>query len=531
MVIIDKTPGEINFAENEIKIRLKALTPYENTGKNALCKLTFGADGINGDHFALAWNNLSFEFLCKSKPNQDISTEYFSASAIDQLYYINTQRQPGEYEIFVLNLFKSNYYLTSDFNIYIENLHTFVFEAKKIGSQFNIEYTIGSGNMSFQNTVLGEDRILKDGFKIFLRSYLNNELLAEDRLSIDDDQISEFDLNGLFNFDLYPVFPIVSRFAIGEYFKNISVDFGEYYDGTVQRIYYSGNQIHIAPGGLAKEILAHMKLINIDSKSYILSRSNFMSWSPKRFSVGYFQPNFFKYLVLTLDPIITLKTQLVFSDSSVTLSDNLTVNQFDAVDIALSAFDLQLAYSQKIKSIIIWIENQNGLILTQKKQMDIDHSKRRNEHYFIFQNSLGCFESIRTIGEFAEKTKLSRNEYSVTQSIESKLKHEIKQDIEISRELRFNTGALINHSNDALTFQRYFNDFFISKKIFLVAGNKLIPFTINTNDYTPFNSLNLNESIEFEGVIAVSDTVYSTDIYRNPESYFNSKFNDKFKKI
>jgi hypothetical protein len=530
MVIIDSIPQKVSFVRNNIDIVSKALSPFQSVGAKAIHILTFTGDGLDGDGFTLSWNNIELVFSCKNNPDSSISTDYPSAQYIDQMYYQIIPRATGDWEKYVFRWLKTNYYITRDFQISLSG-NQITFEAREMGAAYHISYAAGNGSMTWGTSQAGVDQELKDGFKLFLRTYLNQELLAEDRLSVGAEQKAEFNLQSLIELNLNQEidWPLSSRFAKVNHFFEITYDYGEFYDNQVQRVYNGDDSFFAIPGGIPKQITAQLNKKETSIKDWIFARRDFLTWLPDQVYIGYYQPLLLRYPILDASTQANMKLTLFFTDgSSELVSDSLLVSEYEAVQVYLFIPDLQNTRSKVISKIQVHIENAAGMQLTKKRSFLIDRKPWRNQFYFLFQNSLGSFETVRALGEYRDEKYISRSEYNTKHS-GTEMMHELKQDISFVSRLRFNTGSLINQALDPVLFRQYFTDFILSEKIYLVAENNLYPFVLNMDKTITMASDSRNPSIEFEGSLAMEENVYGMDP-RWSVSGFNSKFNDKFKK-
>lgn len=176
------------------------------------------------------------------------------------------------------------------------------------------------------------------------------------------------------------------------------------YDTTPEAILMAGLSFRSWPG-------------NNFFEQNIESYRQFLTWQPAVKTVSPEQQEYLYYLTANQSwGSIYRHGQVVFTDNSTmaippintAVSDNLCIIPvgFDQMDLA------SLNPAKKVKKYTVWVSGTSNPAIgkSEERTYIVDHEYYKHQRYFLYQNSLGGFETLRCTGKFEDNIEVLQQE-------------------------------------------------------------------------------------------------------------------------
>lgn len=212
----------------------------------------------------------------------------------------------------------------------------------------------------------------------------------------------------------------------------------------------------------------------------------FLTWNADAKLVQPDQPEFL-YWVANVTPLagqLRLQCELTFVDvakaaeiATVASLDNATPMTVYCLAVGPAAVGA-VGHADVVAAYSVWLEDQHGVALTQRRTYRLDPEYRRQTRYLLFANSLGGFDTLCLTGQSDETVKLSRNvsdrysDYAYAPSYSEQVINSVTGE----RQLTVNTGWLKPYG---LTFLQ---ELLLSKEVYLVTDRAFLPLVPATTD-------------------------------------------------
>lgn len=406
-------PPTVAMAGNPIVARLATNNHLATSGAIAVFLLRFSAEEANNRTFLLTYNGISIQFTFKLTPDLNSSTELPLKGASSLSNWMDK----------IAAVLKGNYILIADFDIYSAdhsgNREIF-FKARKMGAAFNISYTAQTSengeSLLFQT---GTDRTFRPNFRLlmqpFKKSVFDFQLMGEDRLPVNDEGETAFQIDELLREDVMSEFLWPENYVKPWSYRNrlaqpAFMRFAEVYGTTeaVQRLGVSPEFV-VMQGNIPRSRLNEFQASYGDPGRYFATTKRFMSWQP---DLKYVYPDQPEKLYFFAWPAGITQAKLevtIVRTTGVTTSMLYTVpvSRYNVVEFITSpaflASDIHL-----VEEIRIRVLNQSNVAVSITQTYIIRKDIQPERKYFLYRNSWGAFESVCFTGEQLEEAEYTR---------------------------------------------------------------------------------------------------------------------------
>lgn len=178
----------------------------------------------------------------------------------------------------------------------------------------------------------------------------------------------------------------------------------------------------------------------------------------------------------------------------------------------------------------IWVQRTQTLgVLSETRTYIMDYTHYEHERYFLFKNSFGCYECLRTVGLMTRKEEYARefakvdtdSDYTSKDRQEISIRNEVQQVYTVS-------AGWLNKLADAEEYRNWLRDFSLSKEVFLISGNTLRPVRVISSSFITGKDRDNLRDFTFDFVGAFSDEFFTKEITPNLES---EDFSSDFEKV
>jgi len=529
MITVVSTPPLVAITGNPVRWKLSTNNVVETAGALATMTITFPDRGFEyfGDAFTLSWGVLSIRFACKAVPDNsgnEISDGSNAADLNGWVALIATEVQ-------------GNYYINRDF-VVTSNENTLILTARTAGSVYSLALSHEfSDHYPTEVHTSGSDETRRSFFKIGLQVLLKLEgtwtQIGEDILPVDDSLQASFDIHRLFADRVHPEFKfpeasdqiIIERsFHCMEYKVRYFEQFGN--PISPQKPTESCSFYILAAG------ISHLQEAIYNRQGFSLwdklgYNQYFLTWSPKDKLIDRWTTEKLYYLVRTSLSSICLKVEVHYNDETPT--ETLTkATVFSPVDKAvyevgcsLNVLQLPGYDADTIDYYKVWIEDGSSNRISEIRTFRIDYSYHEDIRQFLFVNSLGGYDTLRTTGDVEDFLELERTTVQKILGPDfTERHHAIAQNIvREAQTYSANTGWLTREQVS------WIRDFFLSKQVYQLIAGKLVPVLITSTQGKLRRDREDIFSIDFEYRRAFANEYYTKELI---PVEFNNDFNDDF---
>lgn len=239
----------------------------------------------------------------------------------------------------------------------------------------------------------------------------------------------------------------------------------------------------------------------------------FLTWAPLRKRVTQTQPELLHFYVY--DEAITelnLIVKLYFTDgtNSTHTIDTVTgvlEEQIYRIPAGYTQMGLAaLASAKVVKKYELWLTDQEDAIVSEVRTYAMEYLDTPENRFWLFTNSLGVFEIIRTEGKASESHELTRETSSnyLPQDYDRTLGEIQSRVLGSMQTLDVSTGYL-----DSKTEALWAKEILLSERVFLLTADTRIPYRITTRAYVPYQDKNFRWFLRFQAMLAYNNTKHA----------------------
>jgi hypothetical protein len=260
-------------------------------------------------------------------------------------------------------------------------------------------------------------------------------------------------------------------------------------NGVVVETIESGFE-YVIRGGIKEEHLREWE--GQLFSNYVGPNRKFLTWNPTKVVLPE-QPNYL-YFLTNMKPtptVLTLRLYRYYADGtedtkSLSVMAIADVQYMTTYSVPIGAKQLGITdLSKKVVKYVVWLNNQDGEIVSEQRTYIIDWQYYREKKYILFRNSLGGYDSLGLTGDFAANINLIRDEserYKPYQSLASFSEVEVSK-VTGQKEIKVNTGWLTKQERDWL------EELALSEDILLVSDRDYIPLVLQDSNYVSEDSV------------------------------------------
>jgi hypothetical protein len=432
---------------------------------------------------------------------------------------------------------RNNYYISRDWTIVTNDVAILMYGTEDNISNPSVNpFWTGQGNIPSTSSVNGKLASKRLFYKLGIRLETWDgtawNTIGEDILPVDTNSQATFDIHELFADYIYPEFkfPEASD-TLAILRPNSSTQY------RIQYFEQYGNPI--TPGSLSPSAsfyalvggISHLQqaIYNRQGSSFWAKlgyNQYFLTWQPKSKQVSIDQIEKLYFLVQSEMTAIKLRVSYFFTDATSQLNVPVFTVEVppakSVIEFIVSPDILKNSCSKPtlIASYQVWIEYQSSAI-SEIRTFILDAIYYENLRYFLFLNSLGGYDTLRTTGDGTDDLDYERTSISKVLGPDfTEMDHQVATGfVSEVKTYKANTGWM---TRDQIAWLR---DFLLSKQVYQIVRRKLVPVVITTTQAQQRVDREDLYSIEFEYRRAFSSEYYSREI---TTAAFTDDFNDDF---
>jgi hypothetical protein len=527
MLTVTKTPPLVALTGNQIRFVVHSDNTVQTASQQSLISMYFYDNGLEDDTISISWGSVNLMFTCK--PNPD--------SSGTQIPDVTVESDLNDWVQLVSEYLLRNYFLNRDWTLVVTGPSIVMHGKDSVIGTPVVTFVMNSAQPPSLSIYPGIARQNRTFYKIGMQLLIKNgaawDLIGEDIHPVNESGDATFDINTLFADHVYPEFLWLEITSL--YFMDLRP-----HSSIEYRIqYYEQYGSPITPGSVTQSA-SYFALIGGVSKSqeaiYHRQNSNFwlkltynqyfLTWQPKEKWVSINQVEKLFFLCQTEMTRLSYRVSYFYLDGTSQLSQ-----AFSAIDLPPDKGVVELTVSpgiidgaatkpDQIDFYQVWIEYQSERI-SEIRTYHIDYGFYENPRYFLFLNSLGGYDTLRTTGDQEDTLEYDRVSISKILSADfTEMDHENATGyVSESLVYKANTGW---RTREEISWLR---DFFLSRQVFLLNVNKLVPVVVTTTQARHRVDKEELYYLEFEYRRSYVSEYYSREIVT---ADFTDDFNDDF---
>jgi len=413
-LVIDKSPADVSLVGNDILFKINTDNQYSTPASKSNLGIYWTTGDNNTKSFILSWGIHSVEFECEDVPDNS-GTQYppYVSGSVN------------EWVESLVPYLRANYLLIRDF-IIVWNASQNVIQLTpyNAGADYLISVNDDDSFILIDTNVAGVDAVARDYYKLIACLWLPGTT-DEDYIQIGEDHlIPDPDGNVLFKFQEYLADHIACNLhypedntntisIISGFIQQFFIRYAEFYDGSFYELISTEEYpTFVIPGKISQQRVNQLAEIEWTFFDELQATQMFLSWHPTEKTISKWQPEKLFFLNYLKTNYLNVYIDLIYSDNSTDtiLLKQITSGNYDVLEICCGHDILGLQYLDKsVSSYKIYVKDTRGDIISEIRRFVIDDSFQEFEQVFLFLNSLGVYESLRTTGIISKTNLFEHN--------------------------------------------------------------------------------------------------------------------------
>ncbi|MGN2373462.1 hypothetical protein ACTFAO_07360 [Sphingobacterium spiritivorum] len=520
-VTLIRQPSDISFSRNPVVFEFQTDAVLSSPGREYKGRLNFPATASTylNESFTLIIGTDEFLFGFRAVPDD---------SGL-QLPAKNAGESHSDWLVRLRNAFLTNYYIDREYILTITG-NSIQFDSRLITDKVNLGIKNNTVNVTLTALQVGINPVYNVSLKIYAELFVKygNEFkkvvsapmlpdLTTGRVTWDislplsSALLAEGSDKPNFN---QPVL------EIGSTSKAFYIKYTELY-GTRQmaKKWVSSETKYAILGGVPKTMIAGTSVSSLLTTGNVIRFMNVASLGTGM--IKFNQPVFLYWLNLLPDLAnVNVRVKLFYSDNTeleYTFGSLPTVKRYDKLIIPSGVHQLQAHLQTADKDIVqydVWLESA-GQIRSEVYRYTIDYRPQPYSRFFVYQNSLGAFESLYVYGQKSNSFEISKSSARLITITDFSLAdgEEVEFDLSLRDKEKVNTG--FKPKKDIYAFR----DFFLSREKYAYKNNRYYPIGLASNDIEEFRDGNKLFSLSFEVVSQYYEELFSGSDIEDEYSY------------
>jgi len=515
--VINTIP-DVVLARNPVGIMLETDNFIITPAVTQLLDLVFTGGALEHDNITLEWSNKTVAFEFATTPD---------SSGTQLPKYVS-----GDIDVWlasVVQYLNYNYYLVSDFIVAILTAGpasgTIRILARQSGSDYALTVTENISNCTASATT-GADAVVNSNFMINLDVWVEISGTWERAGAIsippDANDRAVFYIDKLLLANIYPSIPDFGEATIRHLDALVlkwKAIFAESYGDTSVFKKTSTTEEHYA----LRAGFAFTDFPGIDYwDTWLPANKKFMTWCPNNKKIEFpYSEEYLHYLVISATTL-NLKVKCYYSDGTdqtltVLTSAGVAAKQIHRIPAGYFQLDIGANFTipagESVTKYDLWLEDQDDIVISEVRTYISDPVYFRNNREFIFENSMGGFDTIRCRGETeynvdtsAVETESILPDYWGLSSFDKKGKFAI--DLNYMRD-----GSVVRTGYLTKAELLWLKELFLSKFVYEVRNLKHIPVIVQPGSFKLYTTNDDLFALEFEVKDAFEQNNYSNAGY------------------
>jgi hypothetical protein len=429
MIFIDTSPNPIHFTRNRVLLEVSSDLSPQSSPSVGVYKITLGASFQLGETIRFKWGNgneaVDITMTCALMPGSNAF--YYTTLLFDT---------PTNTAIAALPFFKRNYYLDRDW-IITQVADELFFTARASGSFYAMQWSTTDGNITLSTVTAASDAVFPSNFSIQADVYIQENYSVANNTPytriksvqhrVSDNYVAQFDLRELLRPYMGTAEPVLGEAPImctninKRWFVKLTEVYGTNPVGNIYtRVPSSPTQFFRAiKGGLNhQDERAGYGYYTDVVEAYFKNEAQFLTWRYARRTVSPNQPEWLYLLHTDNAAEVYVKCKVYYTDGTdLTYTAHAVLsgpfeNHIWRYPIGYSQINIAAQDPTKtVKKWDIYLENDQANQITGSITYMLD-LPYHNERFFLYENSLGGWDTLRAIGAHKSGVEVNAKEFS-----------------------------------------------------------------------------------------------------------------------
>lgn len=499
----------ISLAGNKIPLRFGyGDNMWASSAGNAVLELVWGSGMSVNSYFDIIVGSTTMRFYAKDPPQANG----------EEIWYVPEPPSSLQLE-YVAAYLQYNYFINKNYIVTTSGL-SIIFTARYPGPAYNITFEAGPG-VTLSAGALSQEGIagtMNPFYNVVVSLYVDNAFVTELALNCNTDGIAETDVSKILGAYLQNSFLetedagncVINRsLAILPWSFGFSERWGT---GNYSAIIESG-LYYVMVGGINKLLESLLTKYNTNFFDEFLNPdrtyTKFLTNSPQSRTIGP-EEKVKLYFPSVQASGAQLKVTLYTATSNTTVvlgAGELMPPGMLELIVSPLTHNFEGLSDKSLVYFNVYIADMNDAVISTELSFNLDYKTYEHARYFLFKNSLGCYEYLRTVGLGSSSEDFERETAKMNTDIIS------DQIISVSnfekRKFKVSTGWL-PRSEDGTSdeYRAWLREFALSTEVYQVLNNNdltLIPIRITSTSIDNKNDRDNFQRFVFEYENAFSD--------------------------
>ncbi|MBW6475234.1 MAG: hypothetical protein K0B14_19055, partial [Anaerolineaceae bacterium] len=507
----------VSLSGDPVHFRFLSDSSIESVGVPASLTLVFGSTGRDGEALTISWGIDSVSLVFRDEP--DDSGFELSSGAIEPLLSKWTELVARE---MASNYLINRYYSVSSLG------GSVTFTARQTGNEYSLRHEATGIDGIWFSSIAGSDSILRPFFKVGVQVVLgaaeNSQILGEEYLPVDVAGSVTFDLHDFFSDSPSTTFSfpeaadnlgIIHPESCREYYVRY---FEQYGTPPIPRKINTAGPFYVLNGALSTVQEGRYRREGSDFWSKLCYNQYFLTWQPKVKTVDRYQVEKLFYLVRDEYPFIVMRVETYFVGGISTnpvpkclIETPVKMGVYEFI-CSLSVLQLDGWDTEFIDYYEVWIEDDQVNRISEIRRFYVNQDEIPFVRYFLFRNSIGGWDTLRTSGKFSPIFEYERSTAIRIPGLEmTDQDHRLIQTgVAEEKTYSASTGWLTREQMD------WIRDFCLSGEIYEVQGQNLIPVVLTSKTARQAKDGENLWFLDFEYTRSVTDEYYTREVVGAP---------------
>lgn len=515
---------------NKVPLKFQASENFlESAGSKAKIILPWTAVAVADEYFDIDLFGSTYRFTCKAAPDTS-GLQFHDNSASGTL---------AEWVALMAEDLKANYLIARYYNLTVDD-DEITIEAKEVGSAYTLDFTAGAGIdcVPDETSKTGTDRSIRAFYNVIVLLHCAGEFVGELAIPVDDDGLATVDIQNMLKAYLLNDFSWPESDADFIYYRSGAVApwqfyFGERWGSGDYKAMQLSSTYYVMNAGVSWMQQAKYNASDSSFWAKLTYNNYFLSWAPTTRIVAPSEPVKLYKVNDTLATTLKLKIKRYISGAAQstetleTLADTVAMGLYEFVVTPAKA-NLAGLSNETLTKYEVWIENQSDVRVSEIRTFVLDYTYYENTRYFLFRNSLGAYEIVRSTGviergdSYISDTSSFEMEDDYT-SLDREMVIPYKGE---NQRFRLSLGWLSRYANGE-EYRNWLRDFALSKEVYQCIGNTIKPVVLISDSLAHGRDRNNLSEFSFEFMNAFTDEHFTKEITTN---LFNESFASDFEK-
>jgi hypothetical protein len=518
---------DVVLCGNHVPLKFQASTNLiSSSGSKAEIILTWSAVALANEYFDLLLYGETVRFTCKASP--DNSGIQFHDNSLGETL--------NNWVALLAEDLGKNYLIARYYDLDVTGA-AITITAKAEGSEYSQEFTAGAGIdcTPTETNKAGTDKTYEDFYGIALLLYCNNEYVTELILNVDSEGLAEVDVSELIRAYIeqdfeWPESDSDFIFARAGAITSWYFKYGERWADGEYSALQNSDTYYALYGGVS---WMQQAKYNTDASNFwakLQYNKYFLTWSPLTRHIGPEEPVKLYFVNHTGATTLTLKAKLYTASANSTITVDTVTSIADKTVWEMILSPAKVNYTglsdETLLKIEAWIEDESNVRVSEIRTFILDYNHYEHTRYFIFRNSLGAFEVIRSTGLMAKSEDINRetNSMVIDSDYTSKDREEVSVTNLEQQKFTVSLGWLSRYA-ESDEYKNWLKDFTMSREVYQVLGNTLTPVRLTGNSFDKGKDRDNLAGFTFEFVNAFTDEHFTKELTWNLlDESFNTDF-------